>query len=356
MKRERRHELQHNDLAEWSLKTYERIVPYKNAILGVSLLLFVLVIAGLLWHSHSVSQAGEAWNSLGIPLFQPQFANEQTISQMEKAAQTYPDTAASEWAKVFAADAALMCGTNRILTEKTAGTKFLEDAQKRYTEALTTLTIPGAKEQAMFGKARAMESLIQNKDQLDESVAAYKELVDKFPNGIFKAIADQRIEQLQKKDALEFYRALALYTPKPKPESSGSRPGSPGGLLENPPDEPLVPTPPVRKDATQPGPLGALAPSLTPLEPVRPTTPKTETPKTDATKPDTTKPDTTKPDTTKPPAKTEPPKSEAAKSETAKATTPKSEAPKAETPKPEATKAEPPKPEPPKPEVPKKDK
>ena len=34
MKRERRHELQHNDLAEWILKGYERIVPYKNAILA----------------------------------------------------------------------------------------------------------------------------------------------------------------------------------------------------------------------------------------------------------------------------------------------------------------------------------
>ena len=55
------------------------------------------------------------------------------------------------------------------------------------TNALKTMTIPGAKEQAMFGKARAMESLIQNKAQLDEAVAAYEELNKRFPHGMFKA-------------------------------------------------------------------------------------------------------------------------------------------------------------------------
>ena len=52
----------------------------------------------------------------------------------------------------------------------------------------------------MFGKARAIESLIQNKAQLDEAVTAYQELIERFPHGMFKAIADQRIEQLQKKE------------------------------------------------------------------------------------------------------------------------------------------------------------
>ena len=50
----------------------------------------------------------------------------------------------------------------------------------------------------MFGKARAMESLIENKAQLDEAIKAYQELNKSFPNGMFKAIADRQIEQLQK--------------------------------------------------------------------------------------------------------------------------------------------------------------
>ena len=127
-----------------------------------------------LWHSHSVAQAGEAWNSLGIPVFQPVFADEQTIGSWKSTVQTYPGTPAAEWAEVFAGDTALMIGTNKILTDKKVGIEYLTEARRRYTKALETLTIPAAREQAMFGKARAMESLIQNKAQLDEAIAAYR--------------------------------------------------------------------------------------------------------------------------------------------------------------------------------------
>ena len=78
----------------------------------------------------------------------------------------------------------------------------------------------------MFGKARALEALIQNKDQLDEAVAAYQKLNEKFPKGTYQAVADRQIEQLQKKDAMAFYDALAQYTPRPKVESP-RQPGSP---------------------------------------------------------------------------------------------------------------------------------
>ena len=71
----------------------------------------------------------------------------------------------------------------------------------------------------MFGKARAIESLIQNKAQVDEAVAAYQELNERFPHGMFKTVADQRLEQLQKKETVKFYESLAQYTPKPKVES-----------------------------------------------------------------------------------------------------------------------------------------
>ena len=113
-------------------------------------------------------------------MFQPSFADEQTIGIMQHAAQTYAGTPAAEWAEVFAGDTALMVGTNKILTDKKVGIEYLTQARDLYAEALKTLTIPGAREQAMFGKARAMESLIQNKAQLDEAIAAYQELNKKF--------------------------------------------------------------------------------------------------------------------------------------------------------------------------------
>lgn len=287
MKSERRHELQHNDLLESILKSYERIAPYKNAILGASVLVIVLLIARSFWNSYSTAQAGEAWNSLGVPVFRPDFANEQTIGLMQRTTQTYPRTPAAEWADVFAGDTALMIGTNKILTEKKLGIKYLTDARDIYAKTLETLTIPAAKEQAMFGKARAIESLIENKAQLDEAIAAYQELNKSFPKGMFKAVAERRIEQLQKKETLTFYEALAQYTPKPKAESLRSQLGNLGTLSENPPDGPLVPTPPVRGGGIQSNPTPDLPePSLTPKEPVKAEAPKKDGPKPEAPKKD----------------------------------------------------------------------
>ncbi len=329
MKRERRHELQHNDLAEWIVKSYERIVPYRNAILGVGLLAIVLAISVAIWHSHSVAQAGEAWGSLGIPVFQPQFADDKTINMMDQAINSHSGTPAAEWAAVFRADTELTIGANKIVTDKKIGIEFLTRARDAYAKALETLTIPGAKEQAMFGKARALEALIQDKAQLGEAVAAYEELNKSFPKGIFKAIADQQIERLQKKDALQFYEALAQYTPKPKVESPHSQLGKLGSLPENPPDEP-VPTPPVRAGGSQPGPiLGLPEPSLMPTEPVKAKAPKTKAPKTEA--PKTEPPKTEAPKAAAP--KTEPAKPQAATPDAAKTETPKSETPKPESPK-----------------------
>ena len=120
MKSERRHELQHNDLADWIFKTYERITPYRNTNLGVGLLVVVLLMAWWFWHNHRMAQAGEAWNSLGVPVYEPQFRGDQTIGRMSGTAQTHAGTSAAEWAEVFAGDAALMNGTNKILTDKKA--------------------------------------------------------------------------------------------------------------------------------------------------------------------------------------------------------------------------------------------
>ena len=240
---------------------------------------------------------------------------------MQKAAKDESGTAAGQWAEVFAGDSALMIGTNKILTDKKVGTVFLADARDLYAKALEIATIPEARQQAMFGKARAMESLIQNKDDLEKTVATYKELNEAYPHGMFKPIADQRIESLQKKSALTFYEALAQYTPKAKVESPQSQLGKLGALPENPPEAPPTPTPPVRSEAPSRGKVPE--PPLMPAEPVKSKAPKTEgekpqaakpeTPKTEPAKKDASKPEAAKPEASKPDAKGEAPKADAAK-------------------------------------------
>ena len=358
MKRERRHELQHNDLAEWILKGYERIVPYRNSILGGGLLLVVLVIALTVWHGYSVAQTGEAWNALGTPVFQPVLRRYRRSISCRTPLRPIPARPRPNGPAVFAGDTALTFGTNKILTDRKGGLNDLTQARDLYAEALKTLTIPAAKEQAMFGKARAIESMIQNKAQLDEAIAAYKELNQDFPHGMFKALAEQQVKQLEKPETLAFYENLAQYAPKAKVESPHSQLENLGELPvpANPPDE--LPAP-VRPGGSQFGPaLGIPAPSLKPvLQPAEPDTPKTDTSKTEPAKTQAAKPDAPnaeppKSETPKPDA----PKAEPPKSETPKPDAPKAELPKTEAPKADAPKAEPPKSETPKPEAAKKDK
>ena len=42
MKSERRHELQHNELADWLIKAGQQIKPYQNAMLAGAVALFIL--------------------------------------------------------------------------------------------------------------------------------------------------------------------------------------------------------------------------------------------------------------------------------------------------------------------------
>ena len=138
MKSERRHELQHNDLAEWAVRTYEGILPYRTSILGGSLLLVVGLAAWQIWHSHSQSQAVEAWNAVETgktclrQLYDyPQMA-QQYAGMMQKANETYSGSPAGEWAQMLTADSCLFLGQSQLMGNNEAARNFLNEAGQRY--------------------------------------------------------------------------------------------------------------------------------------------------------------------------------------------------------------------------------
>ena len=49
MKSERRHELQHNELATWLIKSAEAIKPYQNIILAAVVVVLVGLLGYTLW-------------------------------------------------------------------------------------------------------------------------------------------------------------------------------------------------------------------------------------------------------------------------------------------------------------------
>ena len=65
MKSERRHELQHNDLADWFLTTYESMLPYRTVIIFGTLLVVVAAVAWTIWRitrilrGHGMERSGD---------------------------------------------------------------------------------------------------------------------------------------------------------------------------------------------------------------------------------------------------------------------------------------------------------
>ena len=308
MKSERRHELQHNDLADWLVNAYESIAPYKNAILGVTILLIVAGVSAAFWRSHATAQAAEGWNAVEIPQavvqipaagMTPVYQVPQYVDMMEKAGGTYAGTSAGEWAQLMSADAYLFFGEDQIISQREAGTQIIKNAGERYQKALGVATTSMARERAMFGIARATETL----GDVNKAIEAYENLNKEFPKGTYKAVADQRLLRLRTPDAVEFYKALAEYTPKPKTEKSEKSKekteAGPKGKLdkiaplpENPPEEPM------KTKSSAALTTATTAAAVTPAEPAKPQTstaiPKTEAPKTEPAKPQTTAPDASK--------------------------------------------------------------
>jgi hypothetical protein len=245
MKSERRHELQHNDLAEWAVRTWEAILPYRLSILGVTLLVIVGVVAWEIWRGHSESQAADAWNAVSVPeaVWFPVYESQNYPGAMDKANQNYAGTPAGDWAQVLTADSCLFLGEAQIMGNKEAATNFLNNAVERYEKTMAASMGPMAHERAMFGKARILETA----GKLPEATAAYQDLNKEFPQGTYKAIADQRLSQLGKPEAAELYKAVAEYKPNVKKEGDKKAveksAAGPGGKAETMklPDNPDVP-------------------------------------------------------------------------------------------------------------------
>ena len=64
MKREERHKLQHNELADWLANAIETLKPYQNVILA-AVVAVILAAAVYAWISHaSEAKTAEAWDKL----------------------------------------------------------------------------------------------------------------------------------------------------------------------------------------------------------------------------------------------------------------------------------------------------
>jgi tetratricopeptide (TPR) repeat protein len=219
MKAERRHELQHNELADWVAEVFERLKPYSRAIAGVAVAAAVLLTAYVVLSSRAERKQSTAWTDYYAAIQAPQDSIE---AELESVSRDHDNVPAGRWAEVALADLKLGEGINLLFKDKAAAEKKLKSAISHYEAVIPNADDPLLVARARFGLARAYESL----GQLDEAKTTYEEIVRASGTNAYVTIAKSRLEDLNRESTQEFYAWFAKQEPIPVPDTP--LPGTPG--------------------------------------------------------------------------------------------------------------------------------
>jgi predicted negative regulator of RcsB-dependent stress response len=208
MKSERRHELQHNELAEWIAKAALAIKPYQNMLFGGVLAVLVIVAGYAVWARMAADEAAKAWDDVNAVL------DSGDVLKLSQVIEDYPRTSAAYMAGLVLADNYLGEGCNRLFTNKASGFDELNKAIRLYDAVREECRIPSLLERATFGLARAKEAKGDDKS-LKQAEQLYEEVAKKKPSGAFTAAANQRLADLKQPSTKVFYDQFCKFDPKP---------------------------------------------------------------------------------------------------------------------------------------------
>ncbi|MGE5195547.1 MAG: tetratricopeptide repeat protein, partial [Deltaproteobacteria bacterium] len=126
--------------------------------------------------------------------------------------EAHPGTPTGLWARTQEGERRLRLGVERLFDNLDAGQEELHKARKAFQTVVDDRRAPAdAREQALMGLGRTLESLSETAD----AVKAYESLVKEFPTSLYKDDAEERINLLKQSNGQEFYAWFSKY-PRPK--------------------------------------------------------------------------------------------------------------------------------------------
>ncbi|GAB6166307.1 hypothetical protein JCM19992_23070 [Thermostilla marina] len=210
MRRERRHELQHNDFAEWLVQWYRKLAPHGRLIGGIGVLIVLAVVLYIVQTNRSRSYREEAASALWAAL------RVGTTANLEDVYENYNKTASGQMALLIAADLHLQQGCNQLTVNKADAADEIRKALDAYMQIYERPRNKELKERALWGLARAYEALASTSEgqgEADKALEYYKQLIEEFPQSCYLDMAKRRTVMLQRKDTLKMLDALAAYEP-----------------------------------------------------------------------------------------------------------------------------------------------
>lgn len=220
------HEADKTELEKWVNAALTRMEPYSNQILLGFIGIAVVLVSGIVIYRTTSSSQQADWEK---------FVEYSTPEDFASIAEKHKDGSIAAWALLRAGKGYLQEGMRNVLTNREISDTRLQSAVDAFDKLLKNSDAPPkAREEALFGLATAQE-VLEGGDP-SSAVAAYKKIVDNFPESTHVAWAKQRIVELGKRPNQEFYAWFREQNPKP-----GDR-ALPSDLLQN------ISTPPAKTD------------------------------------------------------------------------------------------------------------
>lgn len=217
MKSERRHELQHNALADAIGDWTVRLQPYTRLITGLLVLVVVLGVAATWVSGSSQRKAAEGWDEYFDAV------NSLDRSRLIEISEKYAGTSVAPWARIVAADLALNEGVQKLFSNKTQGRELLRQAVDNYQTLVSRRGDATLEQRALYGLGRAHESLAGVED-LQKARDDYQQLLEGWPTGVYAAAAKRRLADLNETPTKKFYDWFAKYEPPKTSSPSGKQP------------------------------------------------------------------------------------------------------------------------------------
>lgn len=222
MKTARRHELQHNQLADWLGEKIEEVTPYSRAIVAGLIAILALVAVTVIWNRRSQAQEEAAWSEYFAALArtrEPGFGRdgrmravrEDLIEDLRTVASKYSNRAAGSWARLTLGNVQLDSGIENLFKDRETSKEEMEEAIKNFDAAFNASGDPAVREQATLGLARTYEA----EGKVDEARKTYEKIVKNWPHGIYIDEAKQRVKDLSEKSTEQFYAWFEQQERKP---------------------------------------------------------------------------------------------------------------------------------------------
>jgi hypothetical protein len=210
MKTEEQQDLKTNELGRIIQAAGHRMEEYSSTIV-IAICAILLAAAAYTWWSRSVSSATvNAWSLL---------ESAKSIDDYGVIIDKYKTTLAGQWATLKQSEMYLQSGIAVMFSNRELANSDLKRCITGFEELVAQKKLdPVIRERALWGKAMALE--VTSDGDTAKALDAYKQLLNEFPETIYKSLAEQHVKELKAGGSSDFYAWFAKQNPKP----SESRP------------------------------------------------------------------------------------------------------------------------------------